>query len=321
MDPTPALDHPFDGIDPTAVACAGPVARGKVRDIVDLGDRLAIVATDRLSAFDHILGTVPYRGQILNQLAAWWFGQVSDIVPSHLMEVPDPNVTIGRKCSALPVEVVVRGHLSGSTSTALWTRYARGERVIYGLEFPDGMNKNELLPEPIITPTTKAQDGAHDEPVTEAEIVERGLVDGARWESVRRVALALFDRGREIAAGAGLVLVDTKYEFGLDSDDRLTVIDEIHTPDSSRYWLGDTVEARREQGLEPENLDKEVVRLEYASRGYTGGVDPPALDRDLAIRTSAVYAQAFMRLTGSELVAAPYPAAPRVEETIRRVAC
>lgn len=317
VDLTPAFADPFDGIDPAALADIGTVVRGKVRDIVDLGDTVALVATDRVSAFDHVLGTVPYRGQVLNQLAAWWFERIDDIVPSHVVAVPDPNVTIGRTCATLPVEVVVRGRLSGSTSTALWTRYAAGERTIYGLDFPDGMVKNDQLPETIITPTTKAEQGGHDAPITEKEIVEQGLVDAELWEKVRTAALAVFARGSEIAAEAGLVLVDTKYEFGVDSEGELRIIDEVHTPDSSRFWRAATVEERRADGQEPENLDKEVIRLVYAERGYTGDGDPAPLDRPLAERAAGVYQEAFAALTGATFEPAAYPAAPRVVSAIR----
>ncbi|MDG2027410.1 MAG: phosphoribosylaminoimidazolesuccinocarboxamide synthase [Acidimicrobiales bacterium] len=320
VDLAPAFATPFDGIDAAAVADAGPMTRGKVRDIVDLGDTLALIATDRISAFDRVLGTVPYRGQVLNELAAWWFERIADIVAGHVVAVPDANVTIGRKCATLPVEVVVRGRLSGSTSTALWTGYAQGCREIYGITFPDGMAKNDALPEPIITPTTKAEQGGHDEPITELEIVEQGLVDAERWDEVRTAALALFARGEELAAESGLVLVDTKYEFGIDPEGQLTIIDEVHTPDSSRYWRAASVDERLGAGLEPENLDKEAVRLVYAERGYTGDVEPPPLDRPLAELAAEVYQEAFTALTGEALKPAPYPAAPRVVDAIRAAA-
>jgi len=320
IDLSPALESPFDGVDGEALADLGPLIRGKVRDIVDLGDRLALVATDRISAFDRVLGTVPYRGQVLNQLAAWWFERIADIVPSHVLSVPDPNVTIGHKCDTLPVEVVVRGRLSGSTSTALWTKYAAGSREIYGLSFPDGMKKNDPLPTPIITPTTKAQEGGHDEPITELAVVEQGLVPAERWDEVRSAALAIFARGVAIAAEAGLVLVDTKYEFGVDAEGRLTIIDEVHTPDSSRYWRASTVEERLGEGREPENLDKEVVRLVYAERGYRGDGDPPPLDRELAVIAAGVYQETFAALTGEPLAPGEYPAAPRVATAIRAAA-
>lgn len=320
VDLTAAIDTPFDGIDADAVADLGALTRGKVRDLVDLGERLALVSTDRVSAFDRVLGTVPYRGQVLNQLAAWWFERIADIVPSHLIDVPDPNLTIGRKCTTLPVEVVVRGRLSGSTSTSLWTRYDAGAREIYGLHFADGMVKNDALPEPIITPTTKAAEGGHDEPVTERQIVEEGIVAAELWDQVRTVALAVFDRGSEVAANAGLVLVDTKYEFGLDAEGVLTIIDEVHTPDSSRYWRAASVDERRMVGEEPENLDKEVIRLTYAARGYRGEGAPPPLDAELAIVAAGVYQETFEALTGAALKPAPYPAGPRVEAALRSIA-
>lgn len=320
IDFGPALEHPFDGIDPDAVAQLGPVIRGKVRDVVDLGDRLALVATDRVSAFDRVLGTVPLRGQILNQLAAWWFDHIGDRVRTHVLSVPDPNVTVARKCQPLPVEVVVRAHLSGSTSTSLWTQYEQGRREIYGMSFPDGMRKNEPLEQPVITPTTKARDGGHDVPISERELVDSGLVDPDLWSRLRGVALAIFDHGRAVAAEAGLVLVDTKYEFGLDTDGSLVIIDEVHTPDSSRYWRTETLESRLAAGQEPDNLDKEVIRLEYAARGYRGDGDPPPLDRDLALRAANVYSEAFRRLTGEELVPGDYPAGPRIEAALGSLA-
>jgi phosphoribosylaminoimidazole-succinocarboxamide synthase len=319
LDLGPAIRDPFDGIEPASVEDLGPVIRGKVRDIVDLGDTLALIATDRISAFDRVLGTVPYRGQVLNQLAAWWFERIADLVPSHVVSVPDPNVTIGRKCRTLPVEVVVRGQLSGSTSTSLWAKYAAGEREIYGLSFPEEMVKNDPLPNAIITPTTKAEQGGHDEPITEAEIVSSGLVDATLWEEVRTTALAVFERGRALAATAGLVLVDTKYEFGLDDHDQLTIIDEVHTPDSSRFWRAATVDERRSAGNEPENLDKEVVRLVYAERGYRGEGDPPALDLELAEVAAGVYQQAYTALTQTEFVPGKYPAASRVVDALHAV--
>ena len=270
-------------------------------------------------AFDRGLGTVPFRGQILNELSAWWFEEISDIVASHVVAVPDPNVTVARACRTLPVEVVVRDRLTGTTSTALWTQYDAGHRQIYGMTFPDQMRKNEQLRRPIITPTTKAADGEHDTPIAESEIVADGLVDGGRWEEVRTVALEMFKRGRTVAAAAGLVLVDTKYEFGLDTDDRLTVIDEVHTPDSSRYWRASSLEKRLAAGLEPENLDKEVIRLDYVARGYRGDGEPPLLDSALASRAAHVYAETFELLTKTPLSPAAYPAGPRIEAAIRAI--
>ena len=317
LDLGPAMARPFTGIDPVSVQDIGPVVRGKVRDVVDLGEHLALIATDRLSAFDVVLGTVPYRGQVLTQLSAWWFGRIADLVPTHMVATPDPNVTIARKCRPLPVEVVVRSRLTGSTGTSLWTLYAAGARHVYGIRFPDGLRKNDPLHRPVITPTTKGAAGAHDRPITERDIVEDGLVETGTWEEVRSVALAVFERGRQAAEQAGLVLVDTKYEFGLDPEGRVVIIDEVHTPDSSRFWRSATVEERRAAGAEPENLDKELVRLTYAAQGFTGDGDPPPLGSDLAARAARAYLEVFESLTGRPLSPAPYPAASRIVAAVR----
>ena len=311
------LAQPFTGIEAAALADIGPIVRGKVRDVVDLGDRLALIATDRLSAFDRVLGTVPYRGQVLNQLSAWWFDRIADLVPTHMVEAPDPNVTIARKCRPLPVEVVVRSRLTGTTGTSLWTLYASGARHVYGMRFPDGMKKNDPLPRPIITPTTKGSMGAHDRPISEGDIVDSGLVEARLWDEVRSIALSVFERGEQAAAEAGLVLVDTKYEFGLDPEGGVVIIDEVHTPDSSRFWRAATVEERLAAGGEPENLDKEVVRIAFAAQGFVGEGDPPPLATGLAVRTAGAYLEVFEVLTGRPLVPASYPATPRVVTALR----
>ena len=307
--------HAFGGLAGETAAGLGPMRRGKVRDVIDLGDHLALVATDRLSAFDQVLGLVPQRGQILNQLSAWWFERLAGIVPTHIVATVDPNVSIVEKCVPLPVEVVVRSRLTGTTSTSLWTRYESGQRRIDGLDFVDGMVKNDPLPCPVITPTTKAHSG-HDQPLSEADVVSGGWVDAARWEEVRAVALELFERGRRTAESAGLVLVDTKYEFGIGPGGRLTLIDEVHTSDSSRFWRLATVESRRQAGLEPENLDKEIVRLAYAAAGYRGDGPPEPLGDALAAETAAAYRQVFEALTGSPLQPAPYPADARIAAAV-----
>lgn len=323
-----ALTHPFDGVD---LPFLGPKRSRKVRDIYDLGDRLALITTDRLSAFDRILGLVPYKGQVLNQLAAFWFGQVADIIGSHFIESPDPNVTIGRRCTPLPVEVVVRGYITGVTSTALWYRYSQGERHIYGMDFPDGLRKNDALPAPIITPTTKAQDGGHDERITAAEIVERGLVPADLWEQVTAAAIAVFQRGQEVARRGGLILVDTKYEFGLTDDGELVLIDEMHTPDSSRFWTAEsyervTAEAQRgaeERGgkererAEPENFDKEFIRLYYAAQGYRGEGEPFPMPEALAVQAAERYIRVYEMLTGRAFEPGEYPAGARIERNLR----
>ena len=316
-DLAPALTRPFTGIEAADLQGIGPVTRGKVRDVVDLGDRLALVATDRLSAFDRVLGTVPYRGQVLNQLSAWWFERIADLARTHAIDVPDPNVMIVRKCRPLPVEVVVRSRLTGTTGTSLWTMYAAGARRAYGIRLPDGLEKNDPLPRPVVTPTTKGVRGTHDRPLTEREIVDEGLVEAGCWDEVRSTALAVFERGRRAASDVGLVLVDTKYEFGLDAEGRVVIIDEVHTPDSSRFWRAATVEERIAAGEEPQNLDKELVRLAYAARGFTGDGDPPPLATELAVTAARAYLEVFEALTGRPLAPAPYPAAPRVITAIR----
>src|SRR5581483_7441368 len=213
---------------------------GKVRDAYTLDDsRLLFITTDRLSAFDRVLKGVPYKGQVLNQLAAWWFEKTHDIIPNHLLQVPDPTALVARAAEPFRVEVIVRGYITGVTTTALWYRYALGEREIYGYRFPEGLIKNEALPEPIVTPTTKGDAGAHDERLTPNEVVTKNYLDAQAWEQVHAAALALFRRGQDIAQRAGLILVDTKYEFGRARDGSVLLIDEIHTPDSSRFWKAD----------------------------------------------------------------------------------
>ena len=293
---------------------------GKVRVSYALGGdhtgHRLFVTTDRLSAFDRIIAGVPYKGQVLNELSAWWFEQTKDIVDNHVVDLPDPHVTIALNAQPLPVEVVVRGHITGVTDTALWTAYARGERTIYGHELPDGLAKNDPLPHPIITPTTKAEAGGHDVPITCAEAIEMGLVEPELWDRVQAAALAVFDRGMERGRDAGLILADTKYEFGLADDGRLLLIDEVHTPDSSRWWVAETYEARVAAGEEPESLDKEVVRRALAAVDFRGDGEVPELADDVWTATTARYVDAYERLTGEAFVYADYPAAPRITSAV-----
>ncbi len=276
------------------------------------------VTTDRLSAFDRIIAVVPHKGQVLNQLAAWWFARTSHVVANHLVAVPDPVVTIGRTATPVPVEVVVPGHITGVTSTSLWRRYEAGARVIDGHRLPDGITKNSALPTPLVTPTTKAAAGAHDEPISCAEVVERGLVPARRWGEVLEAALAMFAEGRRVAEAAGLILADTKYEFGLDAaTGELLLIDEVHTPDSSRYWVADSHHERLAAGQEPESLDKEVVRRALVELGYAGEGPPPVLDDEVVAATSARYVHAFERLTGERFVPGEEPAEARIDEAVR----
>lgn len=308
------LPDALAGVDLPFLGAAG---HGKVRDIFRRTDQLILVTTDRLSAFDRILGLVPYKGQVLTQLAAFWFEHTADIIPNHLVCLPDPNVTIARACTPLPVEVVVRGYITGVTSTALWYRYSQGERSIYGIDFPDGLHKNDELPQPVITPTTKAQDGGHDERITSAEVVAQGLVSAEHWEQICAAAIAVFRRGQEVAAKGGLILVDTKYEFGLSPEGEVTLIDEVHTPDSSRFWLADTYEQRIAAGQEPDNFDKEFIRLYYAARGYRGEGEPFPLPPDLAVQAAVRYIRTYELLTGQAFPAAKQPAGPRIAQNLR----
>ena len=271
--------------------------RGKVRDTFDLGDRLVLVTTDRQSAFDRILASIPFKGQVLNQVSAFWFEHTADIVQNHVLDVPDPNVTVGRKGRVVPIEFVVRSYLTGSTSTSIWRNYERGMRDYCGHSLPDGMVKNEALATPIVTPTTKSDD--HDELTSGDALVESGVVDRATWTRMEETALALFARGQEIAAKNGLILVDTKYELAWDADGELMLVDEIHTPDSSRYWIADSYAERFAAGQEPENIDKEFLRLWFVDHcdPYNDPELPPAPD-DLVIELSARYQQLYERITG-----------------------
>lgn len=287
--------------------------QGKVREIYDFAPAQKLfVTTDRLSAFDIILGHVPYKGQVLNQLAAWWFTQTADIIANHVIRIPDPNALIATAVTPFPVEVIVRGYISGVTSTALWHRYDLGEREIYGHHFPEGLRKNQALPEPIITPTTKGGPTGHDERLTCAEVVSTGLLDAATWQTIQTATLALFKRGQTLANKAGLILVDTKYEFGRTADGRILVIDEMHTPDSSRFWLADSYQARFSQGLEPENFDKEFIRLAYAEKNYRGEGTPPVMPDELWIQASLRYIEIYERLTGETFVPGNYPVNSRL---------
>lgn len=272
---------------------------GKVRDCYDLPDgRRILIASDRISAFDRILASIPFKGQVLTQTARFWFERTGDICPNHVLEYPDPNVVVARRLEILPVEIVVRGYLAGTTSTSILTRYKKGEREMYGHRFPDGMRDNEMLPAPIITPTTKAFDGGHDAPLTGEEILAQGLLTEAQWESVSAIALALFARGQQMAAERGLILADTKYEFGTDAGGAIVLADEIHTPDSSRFWLADGYETALEAGTRPPSFDKDVIRAWVDARCDPYRDDIPEIPKELIDRTADVYVEAFETITG-----------------------
>ena len=232
---------------------------GKVRDVYMQNDKIIMISTDRYSAFDRNLALIPCKGQVLTKVTEFWFEQTKDIVPNHVLDFPDPNVVVAKKCTVLPVEMVVRGYITGVTGTSTWTLYQKGQRDFGDFILPDGMKKNQKLDKPVITPTTKHE--AHDRPLTSKIILEEKMMPPEIWQKISDISLKLFARGQKIALNRGLILVDTKYEFGLDKNNEIMLIDEIHTPDSSRYWQANSYQGRIDQGLEPENFDKEFLRL------------------------------------------------------------
>lgn len=295
--------------------------RGKVRDSYDLPDgRRIMITTDRQSAFDLVLAAVPFKGQVLNQTAQFWFEQTADICPNHVLDVPDPNVVVGRRLDIIPIEMVVRDYLTGSTDTSIWPMYKRGERVLYGHTFPEGLVKNQKLPRTIITPTTKAEQGEHDAPVTDKEILARKIVTPAQWQELSEKALAVFARGREIAAKNGLILVDTKYEFGFDKDGQITLADEIHTPDSSRYWLRSSYEERLKAGQEPESLDKEFLRLWISARCDPYKEKVPPIPAETLLEFSGKYVKLYEQVTGRKFQRASLdkPVKERIRENLAK---
>jgi phosphoribosylaminoimidazole-succinocarboxamide synthase len=281
----------------------GAKYEGKVRDNYLPGDgRRVLVTTDRISAFDRVLGTLPFKGQVLNQLAAWWFEQTKDVAPNHVLDVPDPNVTIGLDCRPLEVELVVRAYLTGVTSTSIWTHYADGARVFCGHTLPDGLAKNDPLPAPILTPSTKAEKGGHDVSVSRDELLAMGRVSEEHFDRASELALALFRRGQAICAERGLILVDTKYEMGIAPDGRIVVIDEMHTPDSSRIWFQASYDERRARGEEPESFDKEYVRRWLAAQGWKGDGPMPPIPDEIRVEASRRYVEACETIMGRAFV-------------------
>ena len=277
--------------------------QGKVRDNYDLPDgRRIIIASDRLSAFDRHLCTVPFKGQVLTQTARYWFDVTGDICPNHGIAYPDPNVLVCRGLRMLPVEMVVRGYLAGTTSTSILTRYQAGQREMYGIRLPDGMAPNQQLPAPILTPTSKAAHGDYDAPLSPGQIVEQGLVTAAQWDEVSTISLSLYARGRELAATRGLILADTKYEFGIDADGHIVLADEIHTPDSSRFWRAGTYEDRLAKGERPDSFDKDVVRSWVGERCDPYRDPIPEIPEEIIQAVSNVYIEAFETITGLAFV-------------------
>ena len=291
--------------------------QGKVRDIYFKNNKRILITTDRQSAFDVILGCIPFKGAVLNQLSAFWFKKTKHIINNHLLKIPDPNVSVTKNCQPIQVEMIVRGYITGVTKTSIWYSYKRGERLIYGLKFPDGLKKNQKLPKPIITPTTHPLAGTtgHDERLTREQIIAKKIVGKKLYEQMEKTALALFKYGTKLCLSKELILVDTKYEFGIHNG-KLTLIDEIHTPDSSRFWIAKTYKKRFEKGLEPENFDKEFLRLWYVKRGYRGDGPPPAMAKELIVAVAKRYIGVYEKLTGKKFKAFDYPIEERIKKNL-----
>lgn len=297
----------------------GKKHQGKVRDFYLKDDKRILITTDRQSAFDVILGHIPFKGEVLNMLSKFWFEKTNQIVPNHMIAVPHPNVMITRNCTPIPIEMIVRGYISGVTKTSIWSSYEKGERVIYGIKFPDNLKKNQKLTQPVITPTThELTPGTHDERLTREEIIERKIVSKKLYEEMERAALGLFEFGSKLCHKRGLILVDTKYEFGLYKG-KLTLIDEVHTPDSSRFWKADTYQKRFEKGLEPDNFDKEFLRLWYANKGYSGEGKPPEMSKQLIVDLSLRYVGVYEKITGKKLETYNYPIENQIIDTLGKL--
>ncbi len=289
---------------------------GKVRDCYDLpGGRRLLITSDRLSAFDRILAVIPWKGQVLTQTARYWFEKTEDLCPHHVLAYPDPNAVLARRLTILPVEIVMRGYLAGTTSTSILTMYREGRREMYGHRLPDGLRPHEALPAPILTPTSKEFDGGHDEPLTAEAILARGLLSPEQWEEVSALALALFARGQAMAAARGLILADTKYEFGLDAEGRIRLADEIHTPDSSRFWKAEGYAEALASGTRPPSFDKDVIRAWVAARcdPYRDAV--PEIPEAMIAETSATYIAAYEAITGQAF--RPDMSGPSPRERVR----
>jgi phosphoribosylaminoimidazole-succinocarboxamide synthase len=276
---------------------AGKKYQGKVRDTYELEDKLILITTDRLSAFDRVLAAIPFKGQVLNLTSAWWFEKTEHIIPNHVIAIPDPNVTVAKKCAVFPVEFVMRGFVTGTTGTSIWTQYKNGVRNYCGNLLPEGLVKNQRLDEPLLTPTTK--DAVHDRPISAEEIVQEGLMTQADWDTCATAAKKLFEFGVQTAAKNGLILVDTKYEMGKDADGNIVIVDEMHTPDSSRYWLAHSYAERFANNQEPENIDKEFIRLWFIDHcDPYNDVDLPRAPEELIVRLSSRYIQLYEMITG-----------------------
>jgi phosphoribosylaminoimidazole-succinocarboxamide synthase len=297
----------------------GEQIEGKVRDCYVKGDRRTLIASDRISCFDVVVGTIPFKGQVLNQLAAFWFERTVDVAPNHVIAVPDPMVTVARECAPVPIEFVFRAYLTGASSTSIWKAYAAGERMYCGHRLPDGMKKHQRLQAPLLTPTTKAEKGEHDELTSREALVERGVISAARYDEAEALLGRLFAAGQSWATTRGLILVDTKYELGLDSAGNFVVIDEIHTPDSSRYWYADGYAEAFERGDDPKSLDKEYVRRWLQERGYHGDGPPPTLPDEVRCEAAQRYIETYERITGRVFEPATDEPQARIRRSLRLV--
>lgn len=285
---------------------------GKVRDCYTKDNRRTIVVTDRISAFDVVLGTIPFKGQVLNQMAAYWFDVTKHLASNHVIDVPDPTVMVATECEIIPVEFVMRAYITGVTTTSIWHHYSHGVRRFCGHDLPDGMRKNQKLERPILTPSTKAEKGGHDKSVSRDEVLSMGLLSPAEFDRAAEMCARVFAFGQSLAAQRGLILVDTKYEIGRRRDGSLCFVDEVHTPDSSRYWYADDYQARFDRGDEPRGLDKEYVRHTLAAQGYTGDGTPPALSDDIRCEAARRYVALYELITGREFV-------PDFDEPLTRI--
>ena len=292
---------------------SGSKKTGKVRDQYELDNKIALITTDRQSAFDRVLASIPFKGQVLNLTSAWWFDQTKDIIPNHVINIPDPNVTIVKKCEVFPIEFVVRGYITGSTSTSLWTVYNNGDREYCGNALQEGLVKNQALDTNMLTPTTKEEH--HDRPIAPDEIISEGWMTQKDWDYCSQMALELFAFGQDKAIQNGMILVDTKYEMGRDKDGIIRLIDEIHTPDSSRYWVANTYDERMSAGQEPQNIDKEFLRLWFVDNcdPYNDEVLPDAPE-ELVAELSSRYIYLYETIVGEPF---PFPDAGKlVQERI-----
>jgi len=294
----------------------GEKYRGKVRDVYNQKDKVILVSTDRYSAFDRNLALIPSKGQVLTQVSRFWFEQTKDIIQNHVIEFPDPNVVVGKKCKVIPIEMVVRGYITGVTGTSLWTLYQKGERNFGDFTLPPGMKKNEKLDNPILTPTTKSD--YHDRPLTTEIILNEKIVSADLWKQLSETTIKLFKRGQEVALSHDLILVDTKYEFGINDEGELMLVDEIHTPDSSRYWQAKTYKERIEKGLEPENFDKEFLRLWFKEHcdPYKDEVVPEA-PKELVEELSRRYIRIYEQITGIPFKTESLDIEQRIENNLK----